>query len=29
MRLRELFAFILESGHLPLEVQFGGFEDRD
>ena len=29
MRLRELFAFILDSGHLPLEVQFGGFEDRE
>jgi hypothetical protein len=29
MRLPELFTFILESGHLPFEAQFGGFEDRD
>jgi hypothetical protein len=29
MRLCELFGFILESGHLPFEAQFGGFEDRD
>lgn len=29
MRLAELFAFILDSGHLPLDVQLGGFEDRE
>jgi hypothetical protein len=29
MRLPELFASILESGHLPFDAQFGGFEDRD
>ena len=29
MRLPELFAFILQSGRLPFDVQFGGFEDRD
>jgi hypothetical protein len=29
MRLPELFGFILESGHLPFDVQFGGFADRD
>ena len=29
MRLPELFGFILESGHLPFDAQFGGFEDRD
>jgi hypothetical protein len=29
MRLAELFGFILDSGHLPFDVRFGGFEDRD
>jgi hypothetical protein len=29
MRLPELFAFVLASGHLPFDAQFGGFEDRD
>jgi hypothetical protein len=29
MRLPELFGFILHSGHLPFDVQFGGFEERD
>jgi hypothetical protein len=29
MRLPELFEFILKSDHLPLQVQLGGFEDRD
>ncbi len=29
MRLPELFGFILESGHLPFDAQFGGFEDCD
>jgi hypothetical protein len=29
MRLPELFGFILESGHLPFDAQFGGFADRD
>jgi hypothetical protein len=29
MRLPELLGFILESGHLPFDAQFGGFEDRD
>jgi hypothetical protein len=29
MRLSELFGFILDSGELPFEVRFGGFEDRD
>lgn len=29
MRLPELFAFLLDSGQLPLEVQFGGFRDRE
>jgi hypothetical protein len=29
MPLPELFAFLLDSGQLPLEVQFGGFEDRE
>jgi hypothetical protein len=29
MRLPELFRFILDSGQLPFEVRFGGFEDRD
>ena len=29
MRLPELFAFVLDSGHLPLDVRFGGFEDRE
>jgi len=29
MRLAELFAFVLESGHLPFDAQLGGFEDRE
>jgi hypothetical protein len=29
MRLPELLALILESGLLPFDAQFGGFEDRD
>jgi hypothetical protein len=29
MRLPELFGFILDSGQLPFDVQFGGFEERD
>ena len=29
MRLPELFGFILQSGHLPFDAQFGGFEDCD
>jgi hypothetical protein len=29
MRLPELFGFILDSGRLPFDVQFGGFEERD
>jgi hypothetical protein len=29
MRLPELFGCIIESGHLPFDAQFGGFEDRD
>ena len=29
MRLPELFGFILGSGRLPFDAQFGGFEDRD
>jgi hypothetical protein len=29
MRLPQLFEFILKSDHLPLQVQLGGFEDRD
>jgi hypothetical protein len=29
MRLPELFAFLLEADHLPMNVRFGGFEDRD
>jgi hypothetical protein len=29
MRLPELFGFILDSDHLPFDVEFGGFADRD
>ena len=29
MRLPELFAFVPDSGHLPFDVRFGGFEDRE
>ena len=29
MCLPKLFEFVLKSDHLPLEVQLGGFEDRD
>ena len=29
MRLPELFGFILDSGQLPFNVRFGGFEDRE